>query len=117
MTSVKELIEKRVFWDDMTEEELRAFVNYWFGEYERTGFVNEFLARYSDYREQYNGQPFEVIGRCGEDTYDLKVLPVWRIRLECGVEIVAHPEEICKLERDNQDRHGWYPCYLFGMWN
>lgn len=106
MRTVAELIEKGIDREHMTEDEHKAFVDYWFDEYERTGFVNEFDTPYED-QEQYEGQTFEVLGRCGEDAYDLEVLPVWKIRLECGVEIDAYPEEICKLERDSNGRHKW----------
>lgn len=96
---VSELIAGNIPRDHMTEEEERAFVNHWFNEYERTGFAATFDSPYGDLKK-YKGQKFEVLGRFGEDTHDLEVLPAWRIRLECGVELQANPEEICKLERE-----------------
>lgn len=96
--SVAELIEKDIDREHMTEDEHKAFVDYWFAEYERTGFASAFKTPYTD-EKKYEGQTFDVLGRCGEDAYDLEVLPVWKIRLACGVEIDAYPEEICVLER------------------
>jgi len=113
MRSVAELIKLNIPRDHMTEDEERAFVKHWFDEYERTGFVNKFDSPYED-QKQYEGQTFEVLGRCGEDTYDLEVLPVWKIRLECGAEIEAYPEEICKLERDSRGRPYWSSGYSLG---
>lgn len=104
--TIDELIEKNIPRDHMTEEEEKSFVAHWFNEYERIGFAGTFESPYSD-QKKYNGQTFEVLGRCCEDNrHDLEVLPVWKIRLACGDEIEAFPEEICILERElQQDNH------------
>lgn len=96
--SVAELIKQNIPRDHMTIEEEKAFVAHWFDEYERTGFSATFDSPYSE-QKKYKGQTFEVLGRCGEASHDLEVLPCWKIRLECGVELEAYPEEICNLER------------------
>lgn len=96
--TVAEMIAKDIDRQHMTDGEHKAFVDYWFSEYERTGFASVFKSPYTD-EKKYEGQTFEVLGRCGEDAYDLEVLPVWKIRLECGAELDAYPEEICQLER------------------
>jgi len=97
--SVAELIQQNIPRDHMTLAEEKAFVKHWFDEYERTGFAKTFDSPYTD-QKKYKGQTFEVLCRCEEDNYDLEVLPLWNIRLECGVEIEAFPEEICRLERE-----------------
>lgn len=96
--SVAELLEQNISREGMSKNEHKAFVDYWFDQYERVGFANVFNTSYED-QEIYEGQTFEVLGRCGEDTHDLEVLPAWKIRLACGVELDAYPEEICLLER------------------
>lgn len=85
----------------LTESQHREFIAYWFDQYERTGFSAVFDSPYT-FQAQYKGQRFEVLGRCGEDTHDLEVLPAWNIRLECGDEIEAYPEEICELEHQRR---------------
>ena len=82
---------------DMTDEMFREFVNDAFDMYEEVGFhTNYFDGHYGD-SKKYTGQSFEVIRRCTTDEFDLEALPAWRIRLECGDEWEAYPEEICVL--------------------
>lgn len=99
--TVKDLLAKDIAREDMTEEEHKAFVDYWYGEYERTGFSKTFDTPYED-KKAFAGQRFEILGRCGEDTHDLEVLPMWRIRFKNGEETEAYPEEICELERNKE---------------
>lgn len=49
-----------------------------------------------NYMRRFNGQRFTVLGRCSEG-WDEECLPAWRIRLECGEEVEALPNEICVL--------------------
>lgn len=85
--------------EQLSLEEERAFVRDCFDTYEHIGFVAVFNTPYES-EKQYEGQKFEVLGRCDESTHDLEVLPVWKIRLESGAEIEAYPEEICLAERN-----------------
>lgn len=96
--TVLELINQGIPRDHMTEAEERAFVAYWFDEYERVGFCKTFDTPYES-QAKYKGQTFSYLARCDEENRDLETLPAWRIRLECGDEIEAYPEEICKAER------------------
>lgn len=98
--TVEQLIEENIARDQMTEEEEKAFVEYWYDKYEETGFTETFSSPYSGY-EKCQGQLFEVVGRCQvDDEHDLEALPMWRIRFGDGVETEAFPEEICVLERN-----------------
>ena len=97
--TIEELLSQDISREHMTENEHKAFVAYWFDEYERTGFSGDFKSPYEDLK-CYNDQTFDVIGRCSEDTHDLETLPAWKIRLEHGAELDAYPEEICELERN-----------------
>lgn len=100
MRTVEELIRDKIERMDMTEQEERAFVEYWFKEYEKTGFNETFDGTIYDY-PNLDGRPFEVVSRCDEEHYDLQVLPVWNIRFtDNGETFEAYPEEICKLEQN-----------------
>ena len=97
MRTIKELLAQNVERYDMSEEEMALFINYWFDEYERTGFCETFHAFYGDFKE-YDGKKFAVVERCNELNADLDSLPMWNIRFGDGNVIGAFPEEICKLE-------------------
>lgn len=98
MRSVEELIHNQVNREDMTGEEERAFVEYWFNKYEETGFLEKFHSVYGE-TEDYKGKKFKVLNRCKEGTrWDLETLPAWNIEFENGEKLEAYPEEICKLE-------------------
>ena len=86
---------------DLSFEEEREFVRDCFDTYEHIGFTPVFSTPYAR-EKQYEGQKYEVLGRCDESTYDLEILPVWKIRLECGAVIDAYPEEICIAERNER---------------
>lgn len=100
MRSVEELIHNQVNREDMTEEEERAFVEYWFNKYEETGFLEKFRQVYKE-TEKFNGKPFEVLSRCKEGEWDLECLPAWNIKFENDDTLEAYPEEICKLEQND----------------
>lgn len=96
--TVAELIANDIGREHMTVAEHKAFVDYWFDRYEQAGFCHVLQSPHKE-MARMNGQKFEVLGRCSEDTHDLDALPAWRIRLEIGAEMDAYPEEICELER------------------
>lgn len=101
MRTIEELFDQNVSRDEMTEEEERNFVNYWFDKYEKQGFFNVFISPY-DSLKKYNGKKFKVIERVTEEKYDLESLPAWRIEFENREQIDAFPEEIIENEiRDN----------------
>lgn len=90
--------------EDLTEEELRAFINDCFDTYEHIGFAETFDTPYSDMKDLV-GQKFTVLDRVkeleeGKEGVDLECLPMWNIRFENGFETAAHPEEICLAERN-----------------
>lgn len=95
--SVTQLLIYDISRDTMTETEHRTIVDFWFTVYEKYGFCERFSSPFEN-EKRHNGKTFKVLTRCGEDAYDLEVLPLWRIQLENGIEIHAYPEEICKLE-------------------
>lgn len=99
MRSIDELVALNIPRDHMTEEEEKAWVNYWFNTYEAAGFVDKFHTPYDQYKDRV-GSRFVVIGRCTEKDCDLECLPMWKIRFEDGLEINAFEIEICKLEID-----------------
>lgn len=98
MRTIEELLAQNVDRYDMSEEETALFINYWFDEYERTGFCETFHAIYGDFKE-YDGKRFAVVERCNELNADFDALPMWNIKFEDGNVIGAFPEEICRLER------------------
>ena len=99
MRTIKELLDSNVSRKEMTVEEERAFVNYWFDQYEETGFLDKFHQVY-DETEKFNGKPFKVLSRCKEGEWELGFLPAWNIEFENGDTLEAFPEEICKLEQN-----------------
>lgn len=99
MRTIEELLAQNVDRYDMSEEEAALFINYWFEEYERTGFCETFHAIYGDFKE-YDGKRFAVVERCNELNADFDALPMWKIRFGDEKVICAFPEEICRLERE-----------------
>lgn len=103
MRTIEELIEENIYREEMTQEEHQAFVEYWFDKYEKFGFCDTFESPYdlSYANKQYEGKCFQVIARCTTNDCDLETLPMWRIEFEDGYQTDAYPEEICRLEREN----------------
>lgn len=100
MRSVEELIHNNISREDMTKEEEKTFVEYWFNKYEEEGFLEKFHVVYGG-MDDYKGKKFKVLSRCKEGTFwDLETLPAWNIEFEDGEKLEAYPEEICKLERN-----------------
>ena len=113
MRTIEELLNENVLREDMTEEEEKIFVNYWFNKYESEGFAKVFCSPYEFTDEEptkYNGKKFEVIGRVkslDEDEHGavLECLPMWNIKFEDGYTMAAYPEEIIPSEiKDNMWR-------------
>ena len=113
MRTIEELLKNNINRDDMTKEEEKLFVDYWFNKYESEGFVKVFCSPYTFTDEEptkYNGKKFEVVGRVkplDEDEHgaDLECLPMWNIKFEDGHTMAAYPEEIISSEiKDNMWR-------------
>ena len=98
MRTINELIGDKIDRDDMTFEEEKLFVNYWFDKYEESGFDAIFQSPYEQYASK-NGERFRVTRRCTTKDWDICCLPAWDIQFEDGTETSAYPEEICLLER------------------
>lgn len=99
--TIKEWREKwdAISYENMNDEMFREFVNDTFELYETTGFHTDRFRGIWNESEKYNGQSFEVIRRCTtDDGFDSESLPAWVIKLECGDEVEAYPEEICVLD-------------------
>lgn len=110
MRTIEELLNENVLREDMTEEEEKIFVNYWFNKYESEGFAKVFCSPYEFTDKEptkYNGKKFEVVGRVkplDEDEHGavLECLPMWNIKFEDGYTMAAYPEEIISSEiKDN----------------
>ena len=110
MRTIEELLNENVLREDMTEEEEKIFVNYWFNKYESEGFAKVFCSPYEFTDKEptkYNGKKFEVVGRVkplDEDEHgaDLECLPMWNIKFEDGYTMATYPEEIITSEiKDN----------------
>lgn len=99
MRSLEELLKNDISRENMTVEEERMFVEYWFNNYEETGFLEKFHQVY-DETDDFNNKPFKVLSRCKEGEWNLECLPAWNIKFENGDTLEAYPEEICKLEQD-----------------
>ena len=104
--SFEELYE--IYPDDRSEmsfEDEFEFVQCCYDIYEFTGFVEEFNTPYEDGSE-YNGMKFTVDGRVEyvADEIDLECLPMWHITFENGTKLMAHPEEICKIEIEERGK-------------
>lgn len=85
--------------EDMTDEQLTAFIEDCFTLYETTGFADTFRSPYSD-KSDYNGRPFKVIRRTTAEECDIESMPMWVVKIEgSDDEVFCFPEEICKLER------------------
>ena len=113
MRTIEELLNENVLREDMTEEEEKIFVNYWFDKYESEGFAKVFYSPYNlmlGDLTKYNGKKFEVISRVkpldeDENGADLECLPMWNIKFEDGHTAAAYPEEIIPSEiKDNMWR-------------
>lgn len=91
--------------EDMDEDREEEWVAFCFDAYEADGFKETFGTPYYENRE-YDGMKFTVLGRVPniEDDFengaDLECLPMWRIKLENGLEMDAYPDEICLSETD-----------------
>ena len=96
MRSLEELLKNDISRENMTVEEERMFVEYWFNNYEETGFLEKFHQVY-DETDAFNNKPFKVLSRCKEGEWNLECLPAWNIEFENGETLEAYPEEICKL--------------------
>ena len=104
--SFEELYE--IYPDDRSEmsfEDEFEFVKSCYDIYEFTGFAEEFNTPYED-GSDYNGMKFTVDGRVGytTDDVDLECLPMWHITFENGIKLMAHPEEICKIEIERRNK-------------
>lgn len=85
--------------EDMTDEQLTAFIEDCFTLYETTGFADTLRSPYSD-QSDYNGRPFKVIRRATAEECDVESMPQWVVKIEGNDdEVFCFPEEICKLER------------------
>lgn len=113
MRTIEELLKENILREDMTIEEEKLFVNYWFNKYESEGFAKVFCSPYEFTDEdptKYNGKKFEVIGRVkslDEDEHgvDLECLPMWNVKFEDRHTMAAYPEEIIPNEiKDNMWR-------------
>lgn len=105
MRTVQELIDENVCREEMTTEEHIAFVNYWFEQYEKGGFCESFATPFDlhDWDRPYIGKSFQVTGRVEFYEADLETLPMWHIEFEDGHRMDAYPEEITKIERDEDE--------------
>lgn len=110
MRTIGELLKENILREDMTKEEEKLFINYWFDKYESEGFSKVFCSPYEFTDKEptkYNGKKFEVVGRVkslDEDEHgaDLECLPMWNIKFEDGHTMAAYPEEIIPREiKDN----------------
>lgn len=99
MRNLEELLKNDISREHMTVEEERMFVEYWFNNYEETGFLEKFHQVY-DETDAFNNKPFKVLSRCKEGEWNLECLPAWNIEFENGETLEAYPEEICKLEQN-----------------
>lgn len=79
----------------VSEERVEEFVEDLFKTFEYDGFRETFESPYITERK-YNGLSFKVIRRCDKSECDVESMPMWKIKLENGVELTAFPEEICK---------------------
>lgn len=92
------------YWDDMTAERKREYVNDCFDIYESTEkLADTFWTPYDSYQDKI-GQTFEVVRRLDEKSCDLCTLPMWRIMLADGTELDAYPEEIYEREQKDNGR-------------
>lgn len=96
--NVNKLIALGIDRTEMTDEEHKNFIKYWYKRYETEGFLETFISPYEQYKDRI-GQRFEVIRQVPIEGNDLECLPRWVIRFEDGFETEAWPEEICKLEQ------------------
>lgn len=113
MRTIEELLKLNINRDDMTKEEEKLFVDYWFNRYESEGFAKVFCSPYEFTDKEptkYNGKKFEVVERVkplDEDEHgtDLECLPMWNIKFDDGHTMAAYPEEIIPSEiKDNMWR-------------
>lgn len=85
--------------EDMTDEQLTAFMEDCFTLYETTGFADTIRSPYTD-QSSHNGKPFKVIRRATTEECDMESMPQWVVKIEgSDEEVFCFPEEICKLER------------------
>lgn len=109
MRTIEELLKLGVYREDMTVEEEKIFVNYWFDKYESEGFSKVFCSPFDfpdENSTKYNGKKFEVIGRVNPLDEDangayLEFLPMWTIKFKDGYTMAAYPEEIIPSEIKN----------------
>ena len=66
MRTPTQMIQKKVYREDMTFEEEKAFVRLMYRKYEKAGFkpTYEMSAKLPENEMKYNGQPFKVVKRC-----------------------------------------------------
>lgn len=83
--------------EDLTEVQETEFVDDCFSCYENEGFAKKFWTPFTDCADKI-GQTFKVYSRCTTVNNDLCTLPMWKIKLEDGSSIDAHPEEIIPKE-------------------
>lgn len=109
MRTPTQMIQKKVYREDMTFEEEKAFVRLMYRKYEKAGFkpTYEMSAKLPENEMKYNGQPFKVVKRCEipdnpteekKFNYYLCELPMWTIKFEDGHKLNAYPEEISTLD-------------------
>jgi hypothetical protein len=83
----------------MSEEREREFLTHCYRLYRNEGFADTFETIYED-SKKHNGKTFEVLKELWDNKHtDIQALPIWMIKLECGEQIQAFAEEICKSER------------------
>ena len=76
--------------------------------YEEYGFAREFESPFDLYPDQkaHEGQSFKVLGRVEEGPdWDLESLPAWNIVFNDGFTMAAYPEEICRHDKEDDDRY------------
>ena len=82
---------------ELSDEQLREFINDHFAMYEAGGFLEKFDSPYDDEGE-HNGMSFKVLRRTNESEADLETLPTWLVQFENGDTAYCYPEEICVTE-------------------
>ena len=100
MRTIEQLINENIDRRDMTKEEEKIFLEYWYKKYEETGFCETFYTTYEDFFNDKIGEKFKVIERVKQPDADTECLPMWKIQFEDGTIASVYPEEICKLERE-----------------
>lgn len=94
--------------NNLDHETEKRFIDDVYAIYEEYGFASRFESPFNLYPEQqeHEGQTFEVIGRVEEGpNWDLESLPAWNIKFADGFTMEAYPEEICRYDKEDDDRY------------